>query len=69
MAKMGRPQIIIDKEQFESLCNLQCTLIEIAGFFTCSEDTIENWCKRTYGETFSEVFKKKSTKGKKSKGK
>ena len=62
MAKMGRPEIEITKEK---LCGMQCTLVEIAGFFNCSEDTIENWCKKTYkGQTFSEVFKRKSAKGK-----
>lgn len=64
MAKMGRPRIEIDKENFEKLCSMQCTLVEIAGFFDCCEDTIEKWCKETYSETFSEVFKKKSAKGK-----
>lgn len=65
MAKMGRPEIKISKEDFEKLCGMQCTLIEIAGFFDCSEDTIENWCKKTYGgQTFSDVFKRKSAKGK-----
>lgn len=61
---MGRPQIEISKENFESLCNLQCTLEEIAGFFKCSPDTIENWCKRTYEEGFSDTFKKYSQNGK-----
>lgn len=64
MAKRGRPRIEIDKEAFEKLCVLHCTLIEIAGFFNCSEDTIENWCKREYGEIFSDVYKKKSAGGK-----
>ena len=65
MAKMGRPEVKIQKEDFEKLCSMQCTLVEIAGFFDCSEDTIENWCKKTYrGQTFSEVHKKKSAKGK-----
>lgn len=64
MARRGRPRIKIDKEEFEKLCAMQCTLIEIAGWFNCSDDTIENWCKETYGEIFSEVYKKKSAKGK-----
>lgn len=65
MAKMGRPMVKISKEDFEKLCSMQCTLVEIAGFFDCSEDTIENWCKKTYrGQTFSEVYKRKSAKGK-----
>lgn len=61
---MARPAKKIEAEQFESLCNLQCTLTEIAGFFKCSEDTIENWCKRTYSMNFSECYKKYSQNGK-----
>ena len=33
-------------------------------FFDCCDDTINNWCKDTYGDNFSGVFKNKSTKGK-----
>lgn len=54
---MARPQTEISKEQFESLCNLQCTLDEIAGFFKCSQDTIERWCKRTYEQSFADTYK------------
>lgn len=54
----------INKEQFENLCNLWCTLIEISEFFGVSEDTLESWCKDTYGETFSDVYKRKNSKGK-----
>lgn len=61
---MGRPQKEIDKKIFENLCGLQCTLEEIAGVFDCSVDTIERWCKREYGETFAETYKKHSAKGK-----
>lgn len=67
---MARPRIEIDKNQFEQLCAMQCTLRELADWFKCSEDTIENWCKRTYtdedGESigFSEVYKKHSVAGK-----
>jgi hypothetical protein len=53
---MARPQINIDAAQFEKLCKLQCTLAEIAAWFSCSEDTIQRWCKRTYGEHFSDVY-------------
>lgn len=61
---MARPKIEIDKKQFESACGIQCTLSEIAAFFDCSEDTVERWCKRTYGEGFADIYKKKSEKGK-----
>lgn len=67
---MARPRKEIDSEQFEKLCALQCTLTEIANWFQCSEDTIENWCKRTYADEngnpmgFSEAFKVYSVEGK-----
>ena len=61
---MARPVKEINKEHFESLCNLQCTLDEIAGFFKCSSDTIERWCKKTYSESFAETYKKYSQNGK-----
>lgn len=64
MARTGRPKTVIDKKQFEGMCAIFCTLNEIAGLFDCSEDTIENWCKKTYKMTFSEVYKKKSAMGK-----
>lgn len=60
----GRPRKEIDNKIFENLCGLQCTLEEIAGVFDCSVDTIERWCKREYGETFAETYKKHSAKGK-----
>jgi hypothetical protein len=60
---MARPQKEIDQTQFEKLCGLQCTKKEVAGWFDCSEDTIENWCKKTYDESFSAVFAKKRTGG------
>lgn len=60
----GRPRTIIDKEQFEKLCGLQCSLDEIAGWFRCSPDTVENWCKREYKENFSDIYKKCAVGGK-----
>jgi hypothetical protein len=53
----------IKKEAFENLCGMWCTLIEIADFFGVSEDTVESWCKDTYGERFSDIYKKKCSKG------
>jgi hypothetical protein len=55
-AKTGPKPIPISKHQFEDLCGLMCTLVEIAHFFDCSEDTIERWCKRTYDKTFKEAY-------------
>ena len=53
----------IDKKQFENLCGLQCTLLEICDAFDVEDDTLNSWCKKTYGTTFSEVFKLKRGKG------
>lgn len=61
---MARPRKEIDSDQFEKLCGLQCTLAEIAGWFDCSEDTIERWCKRTFGKGFADTFKTHSQSGK-----
>ena len=57
--QMGRPRKVINWEQFEQLCSLQCTLSEIAGFFKVSEDTIERAVKRHYKQTFADVFRTK----------
>lgn len=64
MSRTGRPRIVIETDDFEKLCKIQCTLNEIAGWFNCSIDTIENWCKRTYKTTFSDIYIKKSAGGK-----
>ena len=61
---MARPKKDIDVIEFKKLCGLQCTLSEIAGFFDCSEDTIERWCKRELKLSFADAFKKHSSEGK-----
>lgn len=61
---MARPRKEIDQEQFEKLCELQCTKLEICSWFDTTDKTIESWCKRTYGAGFSEIFKQKRGKGK-----
>lgn len=63
---MARPSKIdkIDQIQFEKLCVLQCTKGEIAGFFDVSEDSIDRFCKKYYGESFAVVLSKKSAHGK-----
>jgi hypothetical protein len=61
---MGRPRKEIDKTQFEKLCSLQCTLLEICAWFSITDKTLDSWCKRTYGKSFSEVFTEKRGIGK-----
>lgn len=60
---MGRPQVKIDWEQMEKLLALQCTQIEIASWFDCSEDTLERACKREHSVTFAEYSRQKRKKG------
>ncbi len=64
MSEMGRPKIDIDWEEFEKLCAIQCTEEEIANWFNCHIDTINNRCKENYDCTFSDIYKKKSVGGK-----
>ena len=65
----GRPQKEIDKKDFEGLLSIQCTLKEVTAFLDfklggCSEDTIQRWCKRTYGTNFAAVADKMYSLGK-----
>lgn len=65
---VGRPRKELDKKDFESLLIIQCSLEEVTAFFDnklggCSEDTVERWCKRTYGEKFADVAAKKRALG------
>lgn len=62
--KMGRPRKHIDQDEFEKLCGLQCTIPEFEAFFNVDYNTLNKWCKETYGGTFSEVFKVKRGLGK-----
>lgn len=62
--KGGRPKKTIDKKMFENMCAIQCTKDEICGIFDIDEKTLTRWCKDTYNEGFSDVFKKKSQIGK-----
>ena len=63
---MARPRKEIDQKQFENLCGLQCTEIEIADWFECSIDTINRWCQRTYKANFADVYAQKRSNGKSS---
>lgn len=62
--KGGRPKKQIDQEQFEKLCELQCTQEEICGWFDVTDKTLTSWCKATYRSSFSEIYNKKREKGK-----
>jgi len=63
MGDRGRPRIQINWAEFDKLCQLHCTLIEIADWFGCSEDTIERACLREKGANFAEYYKKRAARG------
>lgn len=54
----------IDREQFEKLCELQCTEIEISGYFRVSHDTLQRWCKEVYNTDFAYIYEQKKGTGK-----
>lgn len=55
----GRPKKELDWDQIDKLCQIQCTIPEIAAFFECSDDTLDNHCKSLFGMKFSEYFAQK----------
>lgn len=59
----GAKKIEVDFDVLKSLCEMFCTLEDIAGFFEVSEDTIERRCKEHLGMDFKDVFKMWSAKG------
>ena len=59
----GRPAKEIDKDQFEKLCEIQCTEESISRIFCINRATLYRWCKKTYGMTFGDVFNEKREKG------
>ena len=64
MAKMGRPRKELDWKEFEQLCLLQCTMIEMCEWMHVSEKTLILRIKEHYNETFSSVFERKRAGGK-----
>lgn len=59
----GRPKLKIDWEQFDKLCEIQCTAEEIALVLGVSKRTLQRRCKAELGETFDTLFKKRSIGG------
>lgn len=59
----GRPRIEIDWTEFDRLCEVQCTLAEIATHFGVSEDTIERAVRREHKSSFADYFAQKRKAG------
>ncbi len=64
MARTGRPPKEIKQKQFEELCAIQCTQEEICSVLDVCHDTLDKWCHKTYGMTFSQIFEQKRQGGK-----
>jgi hypothetical protein len=62
--KNGRPDAGINKDQFEQMCRIHCTLREIAGVFQCCQETVERWVKKTYHSGFVDVWTDFASQGK-----
>jgi hypothetical protein len=62
----GRPQKTIDWEEFDKLCQLQCTKKEMASFLEVDENTIDAILLREKGVSFSVYFEQKAAGGKRS---
>ena len=64
--KGGRPRIVFTDDnwkEFENLCALQCTELEITEWFGIDDKTLTQLLQKKYDKSFSEVFKQKRTKG------
>ena len=65
--KGGRPKIVWSDEkydQFEALCQIQCTEDEICSVMKVTDKTLTRLLMERYGEGFSDVYKKFSGSGK-----
>jgi IS30 family transposase len=63
---MPRKTIEIDIDELDKLLEIQCTLREIAGWFRCSEDTIEKAVKRQTGIRYKDYAEERRVAGLKS---
>ena len=61
--RMGRPLVEVDIDNLNSLCELGCTLKEIASFFRCGERTVERRIKSQFDMTFGEYYALKEGRG------
>jgi hypothetical protein len=68
MAKRGPktkgPQTEKEWEDFDKLCEIQCTKDELASWFNCSTDTIVRRVEQTFEVKFAEYYAEKKSRGK-----
>ncbi len=53
----GRKPRDFDKNIFENLCHIDCTVDEIRAVLKADYNTIDNWCMRTYNFDFPTAYK------------
>lgn len=53
---MGRKPLDIAWGEFDKLCEIQCTIQELAAYFRCSEDALLKAVKRVKGVPFGVYF-------------
>lgn len=63
-AKTGRPRKELNWPEFDKLCGIHATLRELAGWFECSEDTIERRIQEEFGMSFAEYQVQRQAPGK-----
>ena len=63
---MSAPRKELDKEIFENLCSVLCTVDEICQIFSISKQLLFRWVKRTYDASFSTIYNAHAGKGKSS---
>lgn len=59
----GRPPIEIRWEDFDKLCALHCTQLELASWFKCSVDTIARAVQKKWRISFAEYYEEKAAAG------
>lgn len=60
----GRPRLPFNWDQFNALCQIQCTQAEVAFVMGVSMDVVERRCREELNCTFAEAREQKSASGK-----
>lgn len=63
MGTRGPKPIQIDWDEFDKLVSYQCTQKELADWFDCDIDTLNNACLRDRGQKLSDIWDKKKSLG------
>lgn len=61
---MARPLKEFNQQLFEQLCSMQCTKSEICSCLQIDNNTLDRAIKRTYHDSFANVYKQKTEVGK-----